>query len=98
MKSFNEIRSDLTDIRYYYTQKQLFDEATKEVGVSAVVLKVKKYNSAITLAPAKLYELYVCLYVKNYTQERMAMEHCWSTVYVQKQHNKLLGFLQSQIN
>ncbi|NCA93259.1 hypothetical protein EOM82_08505 [bacterium] len=91
------IRKDLKDIRYYYSRKSIFEEACKIVGDSDVLSKATKYNDAIKLAPPRLYDLYVCLYIKNYTQEGLSIELNYTTEYIQMQNKKLLLFLQKEL-
>jgi len=92
--TLNIIRKDLKDIRYYYSRKSIFEEACKIVGDNGVLAKVKKYNDAIKLAPPRLFDLYVCLYIKNYTQEGLSIELSYTPEYIQMQNKKLLLFLQ----
>ncbi len=91
------IRKDLKDIRYYYSRRRIFEEATKIVGDNGVLAKVEKYNNAIKHAPPKLYDLYVCLYIKNYTQEGLSIELNYTPEYIQMQNKKLLLFLQNAL-
>ena len=93
MLSVNEIRQDLHDIRYYYTRKAAFDNS----GLSnQITEKVNRYNAAVRTAAPRLFDLYVCLYLQNQTQEATADEHGWSSVYVQKLHKRLLLFFEAQ--
>lgn len=95
--TLEQIREDLKDVRYYYTRKNIFDEAGRTVGVNSIVGKVIKYNEAIKAASPKLYDLYVCLYVKNYTQEGLSIELNYTPEYIQMLNKKLLLFLQKVI-
>ena len=52
-------------------------------------------NWVILNAPLYLFDLYVCLYIKGYTQDKMAVELNVSSQYVQSQNKKLIEFLQS---
>ncbi len=95
MLTVDEIRKDLLDIRYYYTRKSVFDNS----GIAnQITEKVKRYNAAVRTAEPRLFDLYVCLYIKNQTQEGAASELCWSTVYVQKLHTRLVLFFHAQLN
>lgn len=98
MKSFNHIREDLKEIRYYYSRKHEFDKAQSEIGKSTVTEKVERYNAAVRSAPPKLYDVYVCLYVRNMTQEALANELCYAPEYVWVLNNKLLEFLQNHVS
>ena len=84
MKSLNEIRKDLRDIRYYYARKDMFDESFSNTGVCA--------------ASPRLYELYVELYLKNKSQASVASEHGFTVEYVQRLHTKLIKLIQNQLS
>lgn len=97
MVSLDKIREDLREVRYYYTRKELFDETFKSISTNVILEKVYRYNEAIRSAPVRLYDLYVCLYTKNYTQAALAIELDYTTEYIQMLHKKLLLFLQTKI-
>ena len=91
------IRANLKEIRYYYTRKAMFDEAVKIVGGNNIMEKAERYNEAIRFAPPLLYDLYVGLYIKGFTQEAFSVELGYTPEYVQMLHKKLLLFLQKQM-
>lgn len=97
MLTLAKIREDLKEIRYYYSRKDVFDEAFRHVAPNSVLEKVRKYNEAVNAAPPRYYDLYFSLYVKNYTQEGLAIELNYTPEYIQMQHKKLLLFLQSKV-
>ena len=66
-----------------------------DVGINKVRSMVDRYNKIILNAPLYLFDLYVCLYVKGYTQDKMAVELNVSSQYVHSQNKKLVEFLQS---
>ena len=68
-----QVRNDLKEIRYYYSMKELFDRSSKTVKPLAIVQKVERYNTAMQNAPARLYILYVSLYIDNNTQAVLAV-------------------------
>ena len=84
-----------TEIRYYYSRKKQFDKASNEAPSGSVFEKVRKYNQAIGFAPARLYDLYVSLYMNNLTQEALAHELGFTPEYIQQLNKKLLLFLQN---
>lgn len=99
MKSAKEIRSDLKDIRYYYSRKSMFDEARKYTGDTAKILKkVDIYNKAITEAPARLFDLYYSLYVQNHTQESFGELLGYSQQYIQRLNDGLVRFFSTLFN
>ena len=97
MISLGEIRKDLKEIRYYYSRKEMFDKAFKEVASNVIYEKVCKYNEAVKYAPPQLFDLYISLYVKGMTQEVFAYEFCYTPEHIQRLNKKLLFFLQSKL-
>ena len=97
MKTLNQIREELKGVRHYYTRKNEFDIGLKLVGSNIIFETVQKYNSAVRSAPPKLYDVYVSLYVRNLTQEALAIELGFAPEYVWVLNNKLLEFLQTHV-
>ena len=95
MISPEKVRRDLKDIRYYYARKAILDSVKGDVGINKVRSMVDRYNKIIMNAPLYLFDLYVCLYVKGYTQDKMAVELNVSSQYVHSQNKKLVEFLQA---
>ena len=95
MISPERVRRDLKDIRYYYARKSILDSVKGDVGINKVRSMVDRYNKMILNAPLYLFDLYVCLYVKGYTQDKLAVELNVSSQYVHSQNKKLVEFLQS---
>ena len=95
MISPEKVRRDLKDIRYYYARKAILDSVKGDVGINKVRSMVDRYNKIILNAPLYLFDLYVCLYVKGYTQDKLAVELNVSSQYVHSQNKKLVEFLQS---
>jgi len=98
MTSIQTIKMDLQSIRYYYARKEMFEKAFDCVGKNSILETAQKYNSAICKADPKLYELYICLYINNNTQESAADELNYSVDYVAKHHKRLLKFFQSEFS
>ena len=92
-----EIREELKAIRYYYSHKDAFDQASKEVGANEITGKIRKYHDAIRFAPPRIYELYVALYINNNTFESLAEKWTFSYDYIQKLNRKLVKFFQEKI-
>lgn len=89
-----EIREDLREIRYYYGMSDLFKSGSKLIPPQAIVEKVERYNKAISTAPAKLYAVYVGLYVHNNTQALLAEDWGFTDEYIKQLNNKLCDFLK----
>lgn len=96
MVPLDKIRSDLKEIRYYYSRKAMFDECKNIVIDSSVTEKVRRYNEAVKTAPPRLYDMYMMLYVKGYTQEGTSVELNYTPAYIQMLNKKLLLFFQKQ--
>lgn len=97
MLTLDKIREDLKEIRYYYSRKELFDEHSGCIAPNAILEKVRKYNAAVRNAAPKLYDVYICLYVKNYTQEGMGDELGYTLQHINVLNKRLLLFLQSEL-
>ena len=97
MLSVVQVRNDLKEIRYYYSMQDLFDRSAKTVKPLAILQKVERYNTAMQNAPAKLYVLYVSLYVENNSQSALAYEWQLTPEYVKELNNKLINYLQSAL-
>ena len=91
-----EIREDLREIRYYYGMSDLFKAGLKLVPPKAIVEKVEKYNKAVSNAPAKLYAVYIGLYVHNNTQAVLAEDWGYTDEYIKQLNNKLCEFLKKE--
>lgn len=63
MESMDTIRKELKEVRYYYANREMFDQAAKDVGENEIIKTVNRYNAAVQKAPAKLYALYIGLEV-----------------------------------
>lgn len=98
MKTLKQIREDLKGVRHYYSRKNEFDTGLRLVGNNVIFDMVQKYNAAVRSAPPKLYDVYVSLYVRNLTQEALAIELGFSPEYVWVLNNKLLEHLQNHIS
>lgn len=93
-----KIKSELKDIRFYYSKKTMFEAAFKETKGNNISELVDKYNEAMKNAPTKLYGIYICLYVHGGTQESIANEMSYTPFYIYKLNNKLIEFLYKVFN
>lgn len=98
MESLAEVREDLRDIRYYYAHKEMFDKTVNVTGAHELIRKAERYNAAMCTAPPRLYEVYVGLYVYGNTQESLSETLCYSPEHIQRQHKKILLYLQTKIS
>lgn len=98
MESLAEVREDLRGIRYYYAHKEMFDKTVDVTGEHELIRKAERYNAAMCTAPPRLYEVYVGLYVYGNTQESLSETLCYSPEHIQRQHKKILLYLQTKIS
>lgn len=96
--TIKQIRTELKQVRYYYSRRAVFDKALKEVGNKNISDLIKKYNEAVSTAPPQLYDIYIGLYVNFKTQEELSEEMDYSPDYVQKLNNKLVRFFHEKIS
>ena len=97
MKTLKEIRNDLREIKYYYSAKAVFEQSSEEVFPEGVLSKVQRYANIVKNAPARLYVLYVSLYVNNNTQRILAEDWGFTPEYVRDMNKKLCLFIQANI-
>jgi len=93
----NKIRQDLKDIRYYYGRKAIFDSVASGIGKNEIVDKLEIYNEVIRQAPPRLYDLYVCLYVQNCTQETVSDKWGYTIEHICRLNSKLIDFIYKNI-
>lgn len=93
-----KIREDLKDIRYYYSRKAMFEKASASVGENSILKKIDNYNTLIRLAPPRLYDLYVSLYLENNTQESLSDKLGYSVEYISKLNSQLIKFFKTNID
>lgn len=92
MVTFEEIKNDLIDIKFYYIRKKSMDEAFRSLGYNSVIKKVEKYNELIKSAPPQLYDLYVQLYINHHTQESYADLMGYTREYITKVNKRLVHY------
>ena len=93
MKTIQEIRADLRDIRYYFSRKKSFDKLSGLNIRCEIEEKIKYYNNLMATANPNLIDLYVNLYLKENTQEGVSYDMGYSQTYIYKLNRKLLEFL-----
>ena len=97
MLTINQVREDLREIRYYYSMQDVFDSAANTVKPIALLNKVERYNAVMKTAPARLYILYIELYVKNTKQRDLANAWGYAREYVTWLNMKLVEYLQKTL-
>ena len=93
MKTMQEVRQDLNEIRYYYSKQKLFDSTAQSVVGNAVLEKVQRYNRAMKNAPPRLYDVYISLYIQNNTQAALAYDWDFTPDYIKQLNRQLCEYL-----
>lgn len=96
MKTKQQIKDDLKQIKYYYSRKAEFESSAKRIIASSVTELVDKYNQAIHPAPALLYDIYICLYTENCSQACVAEDLNFSPEYISRLNNRLISYLENE--
>ncbi len=97
MKTIEDIRKDLKNIKYYYSRKDKFEKAISSVGENKILDLIKIYNEAVCYAPPRLYDLYVSLYMDNNTQFSLSEKFGFTVEYMSKLHRQLVAFLYKKL-
>ncbi len=98
MKTMQEIKTDLREIRYYYAKQKEFIGVTDTVGASQISEVAERYNRAVRKAPVRLYDVYISLYVSNRTQMGLALDWSCSLEYIKRLNRQLRDFLLKELN
>ena len=93
-----EVRKNLRSIKYYFARKSSFDTAFKDIVENDIVSLTERYNNILKKAPAILFDIYVSLYLKNFTQETLADKTCYSRSYIYKLNTQLIDFITEELN
>lgn len=94
--TLQEVKSDLKQIRYYYTHEKEFVGATRIIGGSGILEKIEKYNTVIRKAPSQLYYTYLSLYVRFNSQMVAAEDMDCSLGHVKRLNRELCEFFQRE--
>ena len=93
MATLRQVHSDLKEIRYYYSKRDMFEGASRCIVENGIVEKVRRYNLAMANAPPRLYAVYYHLYVMCETQEVFAKSRGCSPSAVKQLNGKLCAYL-----
>lgn len=93
-----EVRKNLRSIKYYFARKSSLDNAFKDIVENDIASLTESYNKILKKAPAVLFDIYVSLYLKNYTQEALADRTCYSRSYIYKLNTQLIDFITEKLN
>lgn len=97
MKTLQEIREDLAEIKFYYANEKEIIVAEKVTGQMRLTETVKTYNEAVSNAKGRLYMLYVSLYIHNNSQMVVADDWDCSVDYIKRLNRQLLQYLQGAL-
>lgn len=92
-----QVKTELREVKYYFSRKANMDALSKNAGESSAKALADKYVNAIRQAPAKLYDLFGCLYIQNKTQEAVAMELCYSDEHIRRLTKDLINYFAKKI-
>ena len=96
-KMISKIKADLKNIRHYYSNEEIFNKGFQKTGENSIVEVANKYNEILVSAPAKLYQVYVYLYIEGNTQEAMADKLNFSPEYINRLNKKLVLYILSRL-
>ena len=96
--TLKQIHADLREIRTYYHSRDLFEKGKTVIFPKAVQDKVDRYKQIIGEAPAKLYAIYISLYVEGNTQQAFCLQMGYSIDYAADLNKELCLFLQRHLN
>ena len=92
-----QVKIELREVKYYFSRKANMDALSKNAGVSSVKALSEKYVNAICQAPARLYDLFGCLYIQGKTQEAVASELCYSEEHIRRLIKELINYFAKKI-
>lgn len=98
MLTREQIRDELAEIQIYYRWKNDFDSAPKEIRAERIYETLEKYNAVMRRAPAKLYLLYLGLYIQDRTQSALADEWGYTKDYIKSSNLGLVEYIENTIN
>lgn len=98
MVPIEQVKSDLREIRYYYSRKEQLEDASHSIGPLPIKRILENYNCAIRKAPLRLYDLYACLYIRGQTQETIALDLGYTPQYIRKLINELFIFFRNNLS
>ena len=97
MRTLEEIREDLKNIRYYYARKEYYKNV---ISVNNIPIKdwkanINLYVNASKKAPRRLKDAFEGLYLGNNTQKQLASQWEVTEKYIQILNKRLIVYLQS---
>lgn len=95
MKSINEIRSELREVRSFNSFWTIF--GSKDVLPEPARELVDKYEDALSTAPARLQVYYQLYYCKALKQEAISKSWGFSLSYMKMLSHDLCEYLQTKI-
>lgn len=98
MKTVEEIRQTLRDIRLYYKRPKTFEEGAIFFGKPhPIIATAKQYTELVENAPKRLREVYESLYVQGNAQKVMAIDLKVTEKYIQILNKRLIVYLQGVV-
>ena len=100
-KKYGNNGTDQSRAREYsllLSRKDTFAKAFDSVGQNGILGTVTRYNQIICMAPPRVYEVYVCLYIECCTYEAAAERLGYSVSYIYKSNKKIVDFFYEAMN
>lgn len=95
--SNEQVKNELREVRYYFSRKENMDALSINAGECMSKVLAKKYVNVIRQAPARLYDLFGCLYIQGKTQEAVAAELGYSEVHIRRLIGELITYFAKKI-
>ena len=93
-----ELMTELQDIRYYNTHREMFNKAENTGFKGKTLEKIKKYDNLIRNAPLRFQMVYHVIYTEGKTHSNAAKELGLSLSYTKCLIRKLYTYLLEQTN
>lgn len=98
MKTSKQVKEDLRAIKYYHSRKSVLDDAFENIGINKSKELSDIYTMMIKNAPPRLFDLFIMLYVKGYTQESLGDLMCYAKNYIYKLNKQLISYFVKEFN
>lgn len=92
-----QVKNELREVRYYFSRKANMDAISINAGNSRSKALAEKYVNVIRQAPARLYDLFGCLYIQSKTQEAVAAELGYSEEHIRRLIRELITYFAKKI-
>lgn len=98
MKTAKQVREELSDIKYYHSRKKVLEAEFENVGLNKSKELAEVYSELVKKAPPRIFDMYVMLYVKGYTQEALGNLMCYARNYVYQLNKQLVEYFVNEFS